>query len=97
MDELLKANIFFFITSLSVMLITGGMLVLLYHLIPIVRDVRDIVRRLRNAGEAVEKDFEALRVNLRQEGAKSKAIVDAGLGFIARKVGVRRKKKEETD
>ncbi len=94
MDELLKANIFFFITSLAVLFVTGGVLILFYYLIPIVRDIRDIVRKIRNAGEAVEKDFETLRVNLKEEGSKGKAILDAGLAFVARKMGVRRKKKE---
>ncbi len=86
MTEVVHADIFFFITSLAVMLVTAGMLVLLYYLIPVARDIRDIVAKIRRAGESVEKDFDALRVNVREEGAKSKALVDLALGFIARKL-----------
>ncbi|MBC7836655.1 hypothetical protein H7X87_02650 [Acetobacteraceae bacterium] len=97
MNDVLLTNIFFTITGLAVLVVTGGIVVLLWYILPIVRDLREIVRKIRSAGDAVEKDFEALRVNLREEGSKSKAILDAGLAFAARKIGVRRKKKEEVE
>ncbi len=45
MSEVVHADIFFFISSLAVICITIGVLVLLYYVIPIVRDARAIVAK----------------------------------------------------
>lgn len=86
MSELVHADIFFFITSTAVILITAGILVLLFYIIPIARDIRAMVASIRKASEDVEKDFEALRANVREEGAKGKALIDLGFGFLMRKL-----------
>ncbi len=86
MSTLVQADIFFFITSVAVILLTLGVLVILYYIIGITRDLRDIVARVRKAGESIEQDFEALRANVREEGIKSKALVDIVLGFAMRKL-----------
>ena len=82
MDELLQTNVFFFITSLATIIISVGICILLYFLIPLVRDVRDIVAKFRTAAEEVEGDFEKLRGAALEEGAKTKALLDVGLGFL---------------
>ena len=84
MSEVVHADIFFFISSLAVICITIALLVLLYYIIPIARDARAIVAKLRKAGDEVEKDFEALRSSLREEGTKGKTILNLVFGFIAR-------------
>lgn len=84
MNEVVHADIFFFISSLSVICVTIGMIALFYYVIPIARDVRAIVARLRKAGEEVEKDFEALRATLREEGTKGKTILNLVFGFVTR-------------
>jgi len=82
MDELLQTNVFFFITSLATIIISIGICLLLYFLIPLVRDARDLVAKFRNATEEVEGDFEKLRDVAEEEGAKTKALLDLGLGFL---------------
>ena len=84
MNEVVHADIFFFISSLSVVCITIGVLILLYYIIPIARDARAIVAKLRKAGDEVEKDFESLRSTLREEGAKGKTILNLVFGFVTR-------------
>jgi len=96
MNEILNTNIFFFITSIAVVFLTAGFGVLLYYLIPLVRDARDIVAKVATAAEEVEKDFEKLRESVEEEGAKTKAIADTVLGFAGRALQVappRRRKK----
>ncbi len=102
MTETLHANIFFLITSLAVITVTVGVVWLFYHLIPIVRDVRAIVAKLRRAGDDLEKDFQsvrndfyALRGNLKEEGTKSKVIVDLALGALHRRFTPKRTKKKQ--
>ncbi|HVV39293.1 MAG TPA: hypothetical protein VHD31_03120 [Candidatus Paceibacterota bacterium] len=84
MNEVVHADIFFFITSLAVLCITIGILMVLYYLIPVARDLREIVGKIRKAGDEVEKDFEALRANLREEGTKGKTILNLVFGFLTR-------------
>ena len=84
MNEVIHADIFFFISSFAVILVTIGVLALLYYIIPMVRDARAIVAKLRKAGDEVEKDFEALRGSLREEGTKGKTILNLVFGFVTR-------------
>ncbi len=97
MDSLLQADIFFFITSVSVVLLTLSLLVIAYYVAGIARDLRAISAKVRKAGEEIESDFEALRAHLHEEGAKGKMIVDLALGFITKKLAsfvTRRPKKK---
>jgi len=82
MDELLQTNIFFLITSLAVIVFTVGFCVLLYYLLPLVRDAQEIVSKLRTAAEELEGDFEKLRGNVEEEGARTKMLFDMALGFL---------------
>jgi predicted PurR-regulated permease PerM len=89
MNELLQTNVFFFITSIAVVIFTGGFILLLYFLVPLIRDARDLMAKVHTAAEEVEDDFEALRDAAQEEGAKSKVIIDAILGFVGRALSVR--------
>jgi hypothetical protein len=82
MDELLQTNVFFFITSVAVVVFTLGFLWLLYYLLPLARDARDIAAKFRTATEEIEEDFEALRGTAHEEGARTKALIDVALGFL---------------
>ncbi|HVZ76150.1 MAG TPA: hypothetical protein VG934_02670 [Candidatus Paceibacterota bacterium] len=84
MTEVVHADIFFFITSIAVILVTIGVLILLYYLIPAARDLRKVVARICKASGEVEKDFEDLRMTLRQEGTKGKMLIDIVLGWLER-------------
>ncbi len=106
MTETLHANIFFLVTSLSVIIVTAGLVWLLWHLIPVARDVRAIVAKLRRAGDDLERDFQAvrndfhvLRSTVKEEGTKGKLLVDMALGFLQRKFTPKRprKKSEPTE
>jgi len=82
MNSFLQADIFFFISSLATVVISVGICALLYYLIPLVRDARDIVAKFHTASEEIEADFEKLRESAHEEGAKSKALIDVALGFL---------------
>ena len=97
MNTLMQADIFFFITSVAVVVLSIGVAVLLYYAIHIMRDIRAMVAKVRKAGDEIEQDFESLRMHLHEEGTKGKAIVSLVLGYISKKlttlVGKRSKKK----
>ena len=64
MNEILHANIFFFIASVGVVLFTFLVCVLLYQLLKIVRSIRRIVERVEAGSEVLADDIENLRENL---------------------------------
>jgi predicted PurR-regulated permease PerM len=97
MTEIVHADIFFFITSVAVVVVTLGFVAVLYYVIPIVRDVREIVGKVRKAGESVEKDFETLRANVREEGKKGKMLVDLVLGWAMHALTPRTRRKAKKD
>ncbi|MDP4020453.1 MAG: hypothetical protein Q8P58_00190 [Candidatus Adlerbacteria bacterium] len=86
MNDVLLTKIIFTITAVAVSAITLGILAVLWFIIPMVRDLREMVGKIRKAGEHVEKDFEALRANLHEEGHKAKTIVDLALNFVGQKL-----------
>jgi hypothetical protein len=97
MSEAVHADIFFFITSVAVIVLSSGLLVLLFYLIPAARDLRAVAAKVRKAGDEVEKDFEDLRANLRAEGNKGKMLVDIVLGWagqVLKAPAARRAKKQ---
>jgi hypothetical protein len=64
METIVKADIFFFITSLAVIIITSVTLVIGLYVIRILRDVRAIVEHLKVIGGKVEDEFEDMYADL---------------------------------
>jgi hypothetical protein len=61
MDEVLHANIFFFITSVAVILFTLLVCVALFHVVKILQSIRRIVERIDASSEMIVEDVEQLR------------------------------------
>ena len=95
MDQLVHADIFFFITAIAVVIISIGLAIVLYFVIDIVLDVRAVVKKVRKASSELEQDFEVLRSSVKEEGVRVKTIVELVLAFIARQIPKGRKKKGE--
>ena len=60
MDTLMKANIFFFVTTIAVVAFTLVGVVAFLYLIGILRDIRRATRRLGDELEAMEESADAL-------------------------------------
>lgn len=71
MDTLVKADIFFFITSIATILITLVCCIALFYAVQILRDLRYIVRRFREESDQVINDMESLRSYVKEEGKKA--------------------------
>ena len=94
MTEIQHADTFFFITAVAVVLVGTGMLVALYYLTLILRDVHLMVRKVRYASEALEQDFEDVRSTIRNEGERVRMAFEMGLGFITRQFTKSRPKRK---
>ncbi len=77
MTEVLQTNIFFIITSVSVVLFTLLVCVLMFHLIKIVKAIRRIVDRVEAGSEVLADDLDNIRASLNP--AK---LVQFVMGFV---------------
>ena len=63
MTEIIQANIFFFITSISVVIFTLLLCLAVYQVIKILKAVRRIVDRIEEGTEALADDIENIRMS----------------------------------
>ena len=68
MTEVLQANIFFFITAISVVVFTLFLCVAAYHFIKILRTLRRIMDRVEEGTEVLADDFESVRNYFAEDG-----------------------------
>src|SRR3989339_2244652 len=97
MNDLLHANIFFFITSVATVLIAMLVSVVLFYIARIMRDVSGIVRKINSVSDDLEQDFQDLRREIKNEGTKVRTIVDVALGFFLSRVQKRTTRKPKTE
>ncbi len=94
MGTLVHADIFFFISTISLCVGIIVFLILAWYVLQILRDVHEISMKAKDAAGKLESDFEALRKDMQDKGKKISSIADMILGFISRFVSPKRKKKE---
>ena len=83
METLIHADIFFFITTIWVVIISAIFVVILWHVAFIVSDLRHISRKFREGSEALSQDLNDLRNVIRTEGANVKPIFKYFKGLFA--------------
>jgi hypothetical protein len=99
MEELVHADIFFFITSIAVVVVAIVLVVAIVYLIQILHDVRHVSRRIRDESEAIWRDIEALRTVVKTEGFKFRHLISFFFGLATKKErrSLRKRKKDEED
>lgn len=80
MDSFLKSDIFFFITSVAVVIIAILLTVLIIYLIKVSRDIRYISQRAKTEADNIIEDVSQLRANIKEQGGKIKDLA----GFLGR-------------
>ncbi len=99
MSEVLQANIFFMVTAIAVVTVTILVAIALYHVIRILRAVRDIVERVREGSEVIADDVANVREGI-VSGRFFRSVVDRAqeaTGFGKRRTSRRAKKQEHAD
>jgi len=97
MQTLVHADIFFFISTICLVLLSMLLAVGLYFAIGILRDAKEISARLKRASVDIEKDLDGLRSAVRAEGNKVKGIADLVLGFVIRALTPKSAKRRNPD
>ena len=70
MNDILQANIFFFITAVAVILVTLALIVLLIFIVAIVRDIRKISSRAQKEVDLIANDLDSARAGIKDESKK---------------------------
>ena len=74
MNEILHANIFFFITGVAVIIFTALLCVALFHGIKVLRSLRRIIDRIEAGTEVIAEDIDNIRAYFSEEGFISRLI-----------------------
>lgn len=83
MNDVLHANIFFFITSVAVVAVTLMLLVVLWYVIEILREVRKVAKKISKASDGLERDIEYIRTEVKSNlGKVAGLITSAGAFFL---------------
>lgn len=92
MSEVLQANVFFFITSIAVIVFSLLLCVLLYHAIKVVKAAQRIIERIEVGSEAIAEDVANLR-----EYFVERSLISQILGiFLGRREKSRSRKAKTT-
>lgn len=84
MATLIHADIFFFVTAVFVVLLTIFLAVAGTYFVLILRDMKEISRKVRAEGEEIIEDVNELRKKIKEEGAGLRGI-GRMLRFLSRK------------
>ena len=99
MNSILQLDVFFFITSVSVVFITVAILIALIYIIKILKDVSGFFEAIHSGTKALSEDLSMVRVKLREKGIMSGLILSLLTTFIGFKQKVKerqtRKKKSK--
>jgi hypothetical protein len=97
MGEFVHADIFFFITSIFVIVLAVGSAIAFAFVILILRDLRSIASLAKESGEKLAGDLDELRDAAKQEGLKVKSIFDFFLALLVRRQNMKRTKTNARD
>jgi len=74
MDTLIHADIFFFITSIAVILLTILLCVILFYVAKIARNLASLSETVRDEGESLIADIEEIRLNMKEKVENASAF-----------------------
>ena len=100
MDTFIHADIFFFITTIAVVLLTICLLIGAFYVIRILRNIKRLSETVKSEGEALADDLREFRSSMRQEGLKAKTIANFFLALLLPKGRARtitQRKKHDTE
>ncbi len=97
MADIVQADIFFFITTIAVIVVGIGLVIFLYYAITITQDIRFIVKKVRKLSDEFEKDFVDMRAQIKSEGLRIGTIFNFISRFFKSKSSKSRANKKESE
>ena len=96
MSNFLQSEIFFFISSVSVVFIVAALIVLIIYMINILRDIRKFFHTIQKGTETLSEDISEVRGKLSDKGVWTGfllSIMTVVSGFRSRVKGSKKSKK----
>jgi len=72
MDDFLKQDIFFFVTTVAVVIFTVLSAIVIIYIIKISRDIKYISKKAKTQSDLISEDLSQLRENVKEKGARLK-------------------------
>ena len=72
MDDILKADIFFFVTAIAVVILSVFLVIVFLYTIRILRDIKHISTMARKESDIISEELSELRENIKEGGTKVK-------------------------
>lgn len=95
MENLIHADIFFFVTTILAIVITTVILVASYYVIRILRSVRHVAEKIKDESEHMSDDIAELRGRIKEGRVQFSAIGRTLGSFFLSKATVRKRRKSD--
>ena len=93
MNDFLKMDIFFAVTTVAVVVISILMIFVLIRVLRILRNVEDISTIVEEEGQKIREDIAHVRESVKEEGVRAKHLLSLlGLGVTLKKRASKNKK-----
>ncbi len=96
MDTLIHADVFFFVTTIAVVVITIALTVFIIYLVKVLNNVRKIAEAVNEETALLRRDIADIRSEVRKRGERAAGAMD----WLERLLGItkksRSKKKQKT-
>lgn len=74
MDDFYQMHVFFFVTTIAVVVLTIVLAVAAVYVVKILKDIKYISRKAKSEADIISGELSELRQNVKQQGAKLKFI-----------------------
>jgi hypothetical protein len=88
MNTLIQANVFFFVTTVAIAVLSILLIIAFVYVIRFLRDLTDVSKRFKEKSTDILKDIDEFRASARAEGTKTRSF----LRLITRILGRKRSK-----
>ena len=86
MNEFLKMDIFFVVTTVAVAIVSILLVVVLVRVLTILKNIQDISELVEEEGNKIREDIARVRASVTEEGIRAKHILRfLGVGFGKKK------------
>lgn len=95
MDTLVHADIFFFVTTIAVVVVAAVFTIALIYLVKILNDVKHISRQVKEETVLFREDLKGLREDVRRDGFKLTSMLSFLTKFFSARKASRSKSKSK--
>lgn len=96
MSEIAKADLFFVITTIAVVVVSAAFVVALVYLIRILKDFKKVTGKITEESERISKDLSDLHTAVREQGARVAQAVTS-FGSKKKKQATKKSAKEDVE